>query len=265
MNQRLLLIPVVLWLFAFSRLSAQVEFSLPVINNANNGDIVTVPVTVSNFDSIVAAQFVVQWDSTVLRFLTVLAYNLPNMTNEDFGLDETSGGILRFAWEAPSTVNGHSVNDGSLIFLIKYKVIGEINQGTALSFTELPPTDFEVVKAGVPPLIFDIDDCVLKNGYVAVGFVLSTDWLESANSLPVSVSPNPFTTSTTAFIEMPVKSEVHVVLTDVAGHPVLERRTTLSQGQHGMEIASDRLEENGIYYLIIRTAERSCIRPLVKL
>ncbi len=264
MIQRLLLLLVGLWLLPFNSTTAQVGFSLPVINNAQPGTIVTLPVKVSNFDSIVGAQFVIQWDSQILNFLTVLAYNLPGMSNEDFGLGSTSSGILRFAWEGLNVNYGHSVPDGTSIFLMKFSVIGENNQGSAVIFTEdVPTTVFEVVQAGHPP--YGLDDCDISNGYVAVGFTLSTDWIDEPNSLPATVSPNPFQTSSTVQFELENSSAVQLVLTDAAGHPVFEKKMALPAGRHGIEIASEQLPKSGIYYLILRTPSRSCIRPLVKL
>lgn len=268
MIQRSLLFLVGLWLFSFSKLSAQVGFSLPVINEVSPGSIVTLPVKVFNFDSITGAQFVIQWDPQVLSLATTLGYNLPNMTYEDFGLGDASNGLLRFAWEAPSGTAGYTAADGTSIFLMKFSVVGQNNQGSFVTFTEDPPqTIFEVTQATSKvdsAVFYTINDCTLNNGYVAVGFTLSTDWLSSQNDLPVTVSPNPFAISTTANFSLESRSDVHMVLTDAAGHPVFERRATYPAGQHGMEIASDRLKENGIYYLILRTATQSCIRPLVK-
>ena len=263
MVQRLLLL-VGLWLSLLSSISAQVGFSLPVLNNVQPGTVVTMPVKIFNFDSIIGAQFVIQWDTQVLNFLTVLAYNLPNMSNEDFGTGDAHRGLLRFAWEAPSVNNGYTAADGTSIFLIKFSVVGQNNQGTSVIFTEDDPmTIFEVVQKGQPP--FGIEDCSISNGYVAVGFTLSTDWMAGQNTLPVTIFPNPFTISTTATFDLDSSTELQMVLTDAAGHPVFDKKMSYSAGRHGMEIASDQLQENGIYYLILRTATGSCIRPLVKL
>lgn len=262
MIQRLLLTLVGLWLFPLFSV-AQVGFSLPVLNNVAPGAVVTLPVKVSNFDSIVGAQFVIEWDTQVLSFLTVLAYNLPNMSNEDFGLGDTPNGVLRFAWEAPNVNTGHTVADGTSIFLIRFSVVGENNQGSSVIIRDDSTTIFEVVQVGKPPL--GIEDCTISNGYVAVGFTLSTDWLEEKNTFPVTVSPNPFSGSTSINFELDDSAVLQMVLTDAAGHPVLEKKMSFSAGRHGMEIASDQITEKGIYYLILRTATRSCIRPLVKL
>lgn len=263
MTQRLLLILVGLWLITCSSLTAQVGFSLPVLNNVNAGTNVIMPVKVTNFDSIVGAQFVIQWDTQVLSFIAAFAYNLPNMTTDDFGLGETQNGILRFAWESSSVSNGTTVPDSTNIFFLKFTVTGQVNQGSALTFTEIPPTVFEVIQVGQPPL--NMGNCALTNGFVAVGYTVGVTEMGDQNSLPVAIFPNPFFNSTTAFIDLDTGSDVQLTLTDATGQLVWEKRLFLPPGQNGMEIASDQLQENGIYFLILRTATRSCIRSLVKL
>lgn len=263
MFRRLLPFMVGLWLAGFPTLSAQVGFSLPVVNEAVPGTVVNLPVTVSDFDSVIGVQFVLEWDPQVISFLAVLNFNLPLMKSEDFGLLEVSNGRLRFAWNTPNVNNGVTLADGSAIFLIKFSVVGQPDQGTAIVFTESPPTEFEVVQVGRPPL--GLNDCVLNNGYVAIGFTLSTDWVEGHNSLPVSVYPNPFSSHTTAAFDLDTASDVYIVLTDASGHPVMDQKMSLPAGRHGMEIASLHLRESGVYYLILRTANRSGVRPLVKL
>lgn len=264
MIQRLLFIIVSLWLSAVSTLSAQVGFSLPFLNDVDSGTVITVPVRVSNFDSIVAAQFVVQWDPEVLSFVKVILYNLPGMDYLDFGLTEAQdSGIIRFAWEAPSGSfnSGVTVADQTAIYRIQFNVIGQISAGSALTIAEIPPTDFEVIKVGHPALT--IDSCEIVNGYVAVGYTVATAEPEK-NTLPVRIAPNPFSDATRVVFDLKSDEIVHFRLTDAAGRLVEEKKMSLPPGQHGMEIVSDQLQENGIYYLIIRTATRSCISPLVK-
>lgn len=263
MFRRLLPFVVGLWLIHLSDLSAQVGFALPVLNEVMPGTVVTIPVTVTDFDSVQGVQFVLQWDAEILNFLSVLSYNLPGMNSEDFGLLDVSNGLLRFAWESTNVNTGSSVSNGTAIFLVKFSVIGQVNQGTSIVFTELPPTDFEVVQVGRPPL--DMDGCVLDNGYVAIGFTLSTDWIEAINTFPITISPNPFATFTTAAFDLDTASDVYMVLTDASGHPIMDKKMSLPAGRHGMEIAALRLRSNGVYYLILRTENRSGVRPLVKL
>jgi hypothetical protein len=263
MYQRIMPLLAGLWLAILPSTSAQVGFSLPVVNDVDPGTNIILPLTVSNFDSIGGIQFVIQWDTQVLTLINVINYNLPGMSNEDFGLLDAPNGILRFAWESPFINSGVTVADSTAIFRLRFRAVGNNNQGSSIIFTEIPPTEFEVVKAGYPP--FGINDCTLENGYVAIGFSVSTNWVQGRNTLPLTISPNPFSTMTTATFDLDTAADVYMVLTDASGHPVLDKKMSLPAGRHGTEIASDQLRENGIYYLILRTNTHLCIRPLVKL
>ncbi|GEM_PF-392040 len=264
MFQRLLPLVVGLWLLAISNLSAQVGFTMPVINEAAPGGFAVLPVTVTNFDSIEAMQYVVQWDPQVLSYYSVTSLNLPGLILDDFATQDVQNGILRLTWVSPNAQTGTTVADNTAIFRIRFLLIGQENQGSLVALNGVPPTDFEVVKVG-NPVGLTMEDCTLNNGYVAIGFTLSTDWLDGLNMLPVAITPNPFAFSTTATFELDKAADVYMVLTDASGHPVLDRKMSLPAGRHGMDIASDRCRESGIYYLILRTADRSCVRPLVKL
>lgn len=264
MFQRLLPLVAGLWLVAVSDLSAQVGFAMPIINEAPPGSFAVLPVTVTNFDSMEAMQYVVQWDPQVLSFFNVNNLNLPGLIMDDFATQDVQNGILRLTWVSPNAQSGTSVADGTAIFRIRFLLIGQENQGSSVIFNGVPPTDFELVKVG-NPVGLTMDDCTLNNGYVAIGFTLSTDWLDGLHTLPVTITPNPFPNSTTATFELDKSADVYLVLTDASGHPVFDRKMSLPAGRHGMDIASDRCRESGIYYLILRTADRSCVRPLVKL
>lgn len=238
---------------------------MPVINEAAPGSFAVLPVTVTDFDSIVSMQYVIQWDPQVLTFYSVTSLNLPGLILDDFATQDVANGILRFTWQAPNVQTGVTVADQTAIFRVRFLLVGQENQGSAVVFNGVPPTEFEVVKAGNPATGYDMEDCSLSNGYVAIGFSLSTDWIEGENSLPVSFAPNPFPVSTTATFDLDKASDLYMVLTDASGHPVLDRKMSLPAGRHGMELAPDRFRDSGIYYLILRTADRSCVRPLVKL
>ncbi|MCC6458827.1 MAG: T9SS type A sorting domain-containing protein [Saprospiraceae bacterium] len=264
MTQRLLFLVVSLWLSMLSNISAQVAFHLPFLNNISSGAYITVPVTVSNFDSIVSAQFVIQWDPQQLHFNQVLSYGLPGMDNEDFGLTQAQdSGLLRFAWSAPSLQNGATVADNSLIFRLSFQVIGEVDSSTSIIFTEVPPTLFEVIQLGHPA--YNQEDCTLTNGFVAIGYTVATHDLPGDLPWPVRISPNPVSGNTTAFFDLNEAAEVQMLLTDTRGRVLINKKNSYTSGQHGMEIVCDQLQENGIYFLILRTDDHSCICPLVKI
>ncbi len=257
---------VAVFLVAFPTLRAQVTFCLPIVNNVNPGQVVNMPVQVARFDSIVGVQFVIQWDPAVLNFLSVLNFNLPGLVIQNFGTNETQQGILRFAWNTPLVRTGVSLPDSSTIFLVKFSAKGQQGQGTPVIFTEIPPTQFEVIKADtlLPPL--GIEDCVLKHGYVAIGFSVSTDEPETSfPDWPVHIQPNPSRGRVVVGFDIGSAEEVLFILMDAGGRVIGRQQHYLSAGRHGIEIADSFLPSRGYYFLLIRTRARKSLLPLVRL
>lgn len=270
MNQRILILVVSLWLIQNNVLSAQaVGFSLPTVNNITPGQNMLLPVSVTNFDSILSAQFVIRWNPQVLQFQSVASLNLPNLDPEDFGMTEAvDSGFIRFGWASPTDVmhpnEGTTVADGTVIFRLKMKAVGPDTSSTPVRFTELAPlTIFEVTKGNgqvfgyapgnIPP--------VLHPGFVAIGYTVATHEAGNPDAF-VRVSPNPFQASTQIMLTLEEASPVQLIVTDVAGRILLEKKFQLPAGQHGMEIASSQLREKGTYFMLCRTKSFSIAMPL---
>lgn len=255
-----------IFFLGFPILRAQVTFSLPLVNNVTPGTVVTMPVRVAKFDSIVGVQFVIQWDPAVINYLSVLNFNLPGLTIDNFGRKDTAQGILRFAWNTPLVKAGVSLPDSTVIFLIKFGVKGANGQGTPVAFTEIPPTQFEVVLADTARAPLRMKDCVLKHGYVAIGFAVSTgESREDPSSLPVKIWPNPFAHRTLVSFALSSAEEVQLVLIEASGRIVEEQRYALPAGWHGIEIAAAQLPRHGVHFLLLRTRTQTSVQPLVRL
>lgn len=260
----------VVFVLGFPTLYAQkkVTFILPVVNNVNPGAVINMPVQVVNFDSIAGVQFVLQWDPEVINYLSVLNFNLPGLTSNNFNTQETNQGILRFSWSTSNVRAGVSLPDSSAIFLVKFSARGQSGQGTPVIFTEIPPTAFEVTKAGDPvtPPPLRMEDCVLHHGYIAIGFSVNTEDLPTGISeIPAQISPNPFAERAVVTFDLSSAEEVQMVLTDAAGRMVKTLHYTLPAGRHGIEIAASQLPQRGFYFLLLRTKTQVSIQPLVRL
>lgn len=260
----------VVFVLGFPTLYAQkkVTFILPVVNNVNPGAVINMPVKVVNFDSIAGVQFVVQWDPEVINYLSVLNFNLPGLTSNNFNTQESGQGILRFSWSTSNVRTGVSLPDSSAIFLVKFSARGQSGQGTPVIFTEVPPTAFEVTKAGDPvtPPPLRMEDCVLHHGYVAIGFSVNTEDLPpGASEIPVQISPNPFAELAVVTFDLSSAEEVQMVLTDAAGRMIEMQHYTLPAGRHGIKIAASQLPQRGFYFLLLRTKTQVSIQPLVRL
>ena len=250
---------------AVGTLSAQVGFSLPFVNNATPGTILNIPVKVTGFSNIASTQFVLTWDTQTLSFFAVDNFNLPGLDAAEFNSAQAlSNGILRFAWVSSNLQVGTTVPDETIIFRVRMQVIGPINSNTGVTITQSPPTSFEVNQIVNGNLqSFNIDQVQLTQGFVAVGYTVATSDISDNLEWPVSIVPNPFSETTEIFFENEESADIQMVITDITGKIIVEKNIfSLASGQHGMEIASSQLREKGMYFLILRTDKRSCVRTL---
>ena len=251
-----ILLASLLLAFSFPATGQQVGLSMPVLNNLTEGQFVSVPVTVTNFNDIVSVQFVILWDPAVLSFESVGGFNVPDLDILDFGLDQVQDGILRFAWVGPN--GGTNRPNGAAIFSFTMQVVGPLNAGTALTFTELPPTTFfEISKTN--GVLLGVNDVVLDQGFAAVGYMVSTGNLAIEN-WPVQVWPNPVNVHSKAWFSMPEAGNVSVQYVDFKGSILYSEKYFLSSGKHGIVIANNKMHPVGLpCYLVLQSGRRRAV------
>lgn len=250
------------WLLSASLLSAQVGFTMPVINNVATGTIVSPTIKVTGFEGILSAQYVICWDPQVLQFQGLTNFNLPGLDSTKFGFLRIEQGVLSFAWPSPNLMSGTTVPNGTTIFRLKMKVIGTNGMGTGLKFMAKMPTAIEVTHAQNGSTVAFPDSLVrLTHGYVAVGYTVSNEEPEGL-SVPLAVFPNPFTETTQATFGLEKAAKVQLRVTDVAGRVVYELKESFSAGQHSVEITHTQLREPGAYFLSLQVGEQTLVRPI---
>jgi gliding motility-associated-like protein len=125
-----------------------VTFSLPAVS-ALPGDNICVDVKVENFDSIASMQFSIQWDPTVVEFISKGAFN-PALTGFGTGNvnENVAGGTIAVSWFDVLT-NGITLPDTSTIFEICFRVIGTLGEESPLQFTNTPaPQEIGINRPG---------------------------------------------------------------------------------------------------------------------
>jgi len=245
-----------------SRFYAQPGVALPVLNNVAVGASITPSVSVTGFSNVASAQFVVVWNQQVLQFQGVEGFNLPEMTENSFGMAETAQGLLRFGWAGGG--NGVSVSNGTSIFTIHFQVIGADQSGSALTITEVSPTAFEIVRNENDQfLTYTLDDVQITSGFVAVGYTVAADEPGVA-ALPLLLAPNPFHESVAATFTLDADADVQITITDAAGRSVFsEQRHIDTAGTQVFHLSASQLPAAGTYFFTVRTPVQSCTQPLL--
>jgi len=181
MNSRLIpnLFACLLFLMSFLTTQAQVELNTETFTTNVDNEIVVV-MTVSNFEQMVAMQFSLNWDPSILAFKEIGDFNLQDLSEGSFNTEIVEGGELSVAW-FDSSVSGRSLEDGTDIFAITFTKLSEVptafffdNTPTKIEFVSFPfnevslnSTINEVVVTGrllEGTVLFDANDnCTLDD------------------------------------------------------------------------------------------------------
>ena len=119
----------------------KVTFITPQVN-ATSGSQICLPLEVANFDEVIAVQFGIKFNPSVLAFSHAESVDLPDMK---FGTTQAANGELRALWVDPESLSS-GVQDGSTIAELCFNVIGEIQESTIINITGLENLPVELVK-----------------------------------------------------------------------------------------------------------------------
>jgi len=154
-----------LGIFAFSNISlAQIELSFSSQNGNANGT-VDIDVTIDGFTDISGLQYSVGWDSLVMTFNSVVSTNssLPDLQASNISGPEGAAvdeGQFSFSYNNP--VGDGNLDDGSVLFTVRFNLVGEECSTTNLELTE-DPTSIEAFNVD-----FTLLDVTAQNGTVMI-------------------------------------------------------------------------------------------------
>ncbi|MCS1410387.1 MAG: hypothetical protein M2R45_03579 [Verrucomicrobia subdivision 3 bacterium] len=158
----------------------------------SHGTPLKVEIRIADFSLVQAFQFTLSWDPAQFEFMEAGDFAIPSLASSGFGYFPVLG-RLTVVWDS-STVEGVSLEDGSVLFSLTFLVTGPDGSSSVVEFTDDPTirlvvqdlasAPFQAVSGiltvGLPPSIEGISD-----------FSMSEDLL----SAPVSISLADDTTS----------------------------------------------------------------------
>ncbi|MCB0628107.1 MAG: cohesin domain-containing protein [Saprospiraceae bacterium] len=138
---------------------------------AATGETICIDVSVENFYQVTGMQYSLRWDKDVLSFTEVKNFNLPGLTNTNFGTPSQTGypDQLTFFWidqnQMPQTLA-----DDTPLFSICFQVTGSEGDHSPLAFDPAPtPPEFLTVEA--QSAAFKLSPASLYGGSFTVGSV----------------------------------------------------------------------------------------------
>jgi hypothetical protein len=258
-----------LWLAFYAPIQAQTpELSFPFVNNVQPGVNLNLPLTVTGFDSIVSMDMVIRWDPAVLKYLITDNFNLSGLNAGNINATNAlDSGFIRVQWEAPNVQTGASIANGTAILRLRVKVIGAVGTSSPVYFTQQGNTPFEIAQInGTGTSIYNLNPTgtppILDPGFVAVGFTVNTDEASVSSPLEAQIFPNPFADKTEVVFDLKNAAEFQYSLVDAAGRVVFEEKKHGAAGKNSIIIEKTHLPVSGNYFLILRTANQSCVRPI---
>ncbi|MBX2816775.1 MAG: hypothetical protein KTR24_12280, partial [Saprospiraceae bacterium] len=99
------------------------------------GSEVCVDISVKGFTDMLTMEGTIEWDNTVLSNPELRNFDLPDLSNGTFNLDQGAAGRISFAW-FDMTTDGRTVPDDQVIFQLCFNVIGDRGSSTTIAFTD---------------------------------------------------------------------------------------------------------------------------------
>ncbi|GJM33131.1 MAG: hypothetical protein DHS20C18_21320 [Saprospiraceae bacterium] len=217
------------------------RLSLPQ-ESVSSGESVRLDITTEGFDSIVSMQFSINWDQTVLEYLSHEPVDLNTVAIGDFQADQ---GELRLSWFGPGG-EGVSLPDGSSIVAIHFNAIGNTGDSTTVAITD-NPLAIQIFQESDTPGFFDSVMLVQDTGLVRI--VEAGEFTYQVNSVSCNggangsiqtsiANANEYTyswtgpegfTSDTADINNLISGTYSLTVTDIDGAVIFSETITILQ------------------------------------
>lgn len=232
----------------------QVTIKTPDMTVEPNAN-VHVDVLVEDFQKIIGAQFSLNWNKSVLQYVGVDNFGLPNMeTSQNFGTLQVNDGKLRFSW-VHDELTGVTVPNMDQVFSIWFKAIGAPGSSTDLMLSDDPiPVELTSTDSIVPTV--GDNGTITLTGTSATTESLTPDFTLFQNN------PNPFSVVTYINFRLEKTEPATLIILDQSGKKVMEKTGEFSAGLNSIPVNRDIFQSSGNYLYTLKTANATATRQL---
>jgi hypothetical protein len=238
-----------------SQIATTLNFDL-ADQNAVAGDIINVPVKVSNFNNISGYQFTMNWNPNDFEFVGIDN----NALTGNYGTNQVLSGKITALWSTENA-NGQSIADGSIIFTLKLKVINQANVYSPVEINSAI-TAAEAYNSNLDQLTI-----VTTSANIAINSSTSVADINKESYYLLQNSPNPFSENTNITFNLPENQKVSLVIYNLLGEEVYNFSGTYSKGTHSLNWNGknqyNKALSNGNYLLKMQAGDFIANRKLI--
>ena len=260
-NYNLISLIAVFLLLAALPVAAQININIPTIE-AEENETIEVNVTVEDFVDILSCQFSLHWDPTVIDFFAVTNLDgIDYLQQNSFNSMDAENGRFSIVWtDASTTVEGVTVDDGTLFFTMIFKVVGAPGSSTDITFEE-DPTSIEIADNTGTVLSpeFQIGQVTVM-GTSAVGDYADNEVLIGFEAQPNPIGPE----GTTLTFDLASYSHTLLSIYSFDGTLLYEQNRSLGRGKQRVVLGPDVFPAAGIYLIELRSGNETIYEKIVK-
>jgi hypothetical protein len=246
------------WDNTIARLTTAGNLELNILQQtALPGTLVTVPVKVKDFNNVSGYQFTLNWDAQVLAFDGI---NNQTATGA-FGTHQVANGKLTTTWDN-SSGGSTTLADGSVIFEVRFRVIGATGTSSAVRITS------DLTKGVAYDQNLDQLNLVGTNGLVKVGSPTGISEAASNGYVLYQNQPNPFSQHTTIGFTLPKAEEITLEVYNSLGQVVAQHRGKFGSGEHQLSLEQFQQKTKlnaGTYFYQFKAGDFTATKRMVYL
>ena len=209
-------------------------------NKKSNENILLIDFHTKNFESILAWQMDLGFDSDHMQFLGFENVQLPGFGENNFGRKFLNQGVIPIVWSSPK---GLDLDDDEIVFSLKFKVDDNFI---------LDKNTFEIKKDRLPKVGF-------KEGKtIDVNILLEKPESKMVVEELMFVQPNypnPFKEATQIKFYIPNSNVIYFSIFDITGREIYQLEREFKAGENKIEIDGTILPESGLYYYQLNNSE----------
>lgn len=213
------------------------------------GDVVTIPVAISEQMELLALQFTLEFATNELELLGIEKGDLPGTIEENFGTTRVQEGIITAGW---FSLYPTSFERGSTLFSLTFRASQTVRLSDVLRITSRFTKSIAYDLNEVP---LDLNLAFNQNGTIT-----SNDRFELYQN-----RPNPFTSVTTIGFNLPTDERVRLSILDVSGNVLKVYEQDYSKGYHEIRLLKDELPITGVLLYKLETRGFTDTKKLILL